>query len=133
MVIERLVAQEAQDVRSSTMTRVEEGRLGILHSSVFFLARENNADQERIVPSSLRPSRHRRSSTESHTPATVRKDSNVIAKSKAGGNSAGFTKRKNIHAKGNLDRQVAVGPNNSVHWSAYDVEVRLRPRRESKS
>ena len=75
---------------------------------------------------SLRPCVHL--GTDDRPPSPIRqqqskrKDSNVIAKSKAGGNSAGFPKRKNIHAKGNLDRQVAGGPNNSVHWSAYDVK-----------
>ena len=51
------------------------------------------------------------------------KQSNKIAKSKAGGNSLQVPNMEKVHAKGNLTRQRAIGHKKSIHWSAYDVKV----------
>ena len=57
------------------------------------------------------------------TKQTKKEDSNMIAKSKAGGNSLQVLQMKKIHAWRNLQRQMAMRPNKSVHWSAYVVKV----------
>ena len=51
------------------------------------------------------------------------KESNRIAKDKAGGNSLQVPRMEKIHAEGNLKRHEATGPPKSVHWSAHDMKV----------
>ena len=57
------------------------------------------------------------------TRKTDEKDSKMIAKSKAAGNSLQDPQLENLDAKGNLKRQKATGHKKTCHWSEQDMKL----------